>query len=98
MGGLSKRAEKRASAHLEFTELFPQPASKKTRIWIVKNAAETNLGKVSWKIQWRRYWFEPFADTGFDAVCMERIAGFCREETRKHDEECKRRRKLGTKP
>lgn len=91
MGGLSKRADKRASTHLHFTEVAPNPDSQKTKLWAV-GAGGFGLGKVSWKAQWRRYWFEPFPQTGFDALCMEQIASFCREETRKHDEECRARR------
>lgn len=97
MGGLSKRAGNRASVHLEFGEV-PHPTSKKTKLWVVMNAGRHELGKVSWKIEWRRYTFKPFPQTEFDALCLERIAEFCREETRKHYEECERRRKVATLP
>jgi len=39
------------------------------------------LGKIEWNTAWRKYWFLPAANTGYEEVCMEEISQFIKEET-----------------
>jgi NADH:ubiquinone oxidoreductase subunit len=54
--------------------------SGKTRRWVVSNALDTGaatpLGWIEWKASWRKYWFCPTNQTGFDAGCLKEIAEF----------------------
>jgi hypothetical protein len=54
-----------------------------TKIWIAEYDKE-ELGVVLWKPEWRKYWFEPFNNTGFEEDCLREIAVFIEEQTRLH--------------
>lgn len=75
--------------HLEFiddTNPIKKPKPK-TKTWIVQRIdTETVLGIIKWKGTWRRYWYEPRPDTGYDDRCMDQISAFMRNETKKHKE------------
>jgi hypothetical protein len=59
--------------------------SGKTKRWLVQNRQINGLlGWIEWKAQWRKYWFCPVNNTGFDADCMEEISAFLRTETIGH--------------
>jgi hypothetical protein len=56
-------------------------ASGLTRRWVVKSkAGGILLGWIEWHAQWRRYWFCPINNTGFDAACLQEIADFLKEQ------------------
>ena len=58
--------------------------SGKTQKWIVTSNSGIHLGRVSWFAQWRRYAFQPIAETVFDANCLREIADFIERETTAH--------------
>ena len=58
--------------------------SGKTKRWVVKNTlTDSILGWIEWKAQWRKYWFCPTNNTGFDAACLREISDFLQAETAK---------------
>lgn len=71
--------------HLIFESRPPEPR-KKTDSWDVLTIhpnSETVLGVVRWYSPWRRYTFQPAADTIYDTKCLNKIANFCAEQTLK---------------
>jgi len=66
--------------HLKF-ELQPKRKGTRTEIWTVTDQEEYRLGEVRWYAPWRRYTFQPDAETLYDAKCLQRISDFCAEET-----------------
>lgn len=73
------------------TEYFriTDPESSKsglTSTWTVQSP-DMNLGLIYWHAPWRRYVFEPAAETYFDAKCMRELAYFCDKKTREHMKE-----------
>jgi len=60
-------------------------ASGKTKIWMIKNSrSDYEIGRIIWHAPWRKYVFEPAKNCIFDANCMNEIAMFAVEETKKH--------------
>lgn len=53
----------------------PNP-NRKTRYFDVYSLTGHLLGIVCWKTSWRKYWFEPCDNTGFDASCLSDIAAY----------------------
>lgn len=74
---------------IEFAKL-PLPLQKKTDEWSVlsNGPIKALLGIVKWYGPWRKYCFFPNQanSTVFDAVCLQDIAGFCTDETKKYRE------------
>lgn len=69
---------------LTFT-LLPTDSKRVTHIWSVTGrGTEHHLGVVRWKNTWRRFVFEPFDFTVFDAGCLRELADFCVAATEKH--------------
>ena len=67
--------------HLTF-ELQPKPEKRKTEIWTVVAQGEIRLGDVRWYAPWRRYTFNPDAETLYDPECLRRLATFCEGQTK----------------
>lgn len=67
------------------------PGKKTKRFWVVAKESGDTLGYIGWYVPWRKYWFEPSANTGFEWVCMREISDFIEKETKEHYE--KRRKK-----
>lgn len=42
------------------------------------------LGSVKWYAYWRKYVFEPIADTVYDAGCLSKLSSFCKNQTVAH--------------
>ena len=69
---------------IEFRRSAPDP-KKVTAAWVVvPNGGGALLGQVKWYAPWRCYAFFPESGTVFERACLERIAGFCFQETRSH--------------
>lgn len=62
-------------------------ASGLTKRFRVDSTAGIPLGEITWKAQWRRYWFMPILNTGFDGGCLAELSDFCIDETEKHKRE-----------
>jgi hypothetical protein len=55
---------------------------KKTQTWdVVSKTTGGILGWVYFRPQWRKFVFEPRANTLFDALCLNNIASFCESKT-----------------
>ena len=49
----------------------------KTRIYdVISNEDGFVLGIIKWNPHWRKYWFLPSNDTGYEEKCMGDIANF----------------------
>lgn len=71
-------------SYLNFIEI-PNP-SHKTKYWSVQNVqAKTELGKIHFYPQWRKYVFQPVVayppSVIFDAGCLQDIADFLKDQT-----------------
>jgi hypothetical protein len=71
-------------------ELGGHSASGKTQIWFVRSTDGTELGNISWNSGWRKYWFNPFENTGYEEICLRNIADFCEKLSKLHKEKLKR--------
>ena len=72
------------------------PASEKKVDWYVSTPSAP-LGWINWYAPWRRYVFRPWAETLFDAECLEEIAVFCCNETAARKRERVAKKLLGLK-
>lgn len=55
-----------------------------TKVWMVRNGQNEDLGAVCFRPQWRKYIFRfnpTLGQIDFDAVCMREIADFTENET-----------------
>ena len=69
------------NALLRFIETPPLPL-RKTKSWNVYSAHGGELlGFVYWYCAWRRYVFNPVAQTVYDAACLRAAADFCEQAT-----------------
>jgi len=50
--------------------------SGKTKIFRVMTKDGTPLGEIKWNCGWRKYWFLPLTDTGYEEDCLIDIADF----------------------
>lgn len=68
---------------MSYLKFVPEGTSKSglTKRWTVQNLEGCVLGWIQWKASWRRYWFEPTNQTGFDAACLKDIVDFLVKET-----------------
>lgn len=69
-----------AKSFLDFVDGGASPSGK-TRRWAVMSKGGGSLGTVQWYAPWRRYTFEPWGSTTFDAACLREIASFCESRT-----------------
>jgi hypothetical protein len=58
-----------------FSEAPPKP---KTRVFeVYTKDLQGHLGIISWYAPWRRYAFDPSANTVYESQCLRDIAAFC---------------------
>lgn len=77
----------------KWCEVKELPQDKKTKRWRVDTLGGAYLlGYIRWYGAWRQYAFCPEAMTVFEPTCMNDIAAFCKDETRKHRENRARQR------
>lgn len=69
-------------SYLQFEERRSE--SGKTNVLAVRDRAGGELGLIRWYGPWRKYTFEPQADTVFDAACLREIADRCELYTKLH--------------
>jgi len=63
-----------STTHLEFSVIEHKP---KTVVVEVKSKRDNlRLGIIKWYGPWRKYWFEPEPETGFEIQCLLEIAGY----------------------
>lgn len=65
---------------LDFVDGGASPSGK-TRRWAVMSKGGASLGTVQWYAPWRRYTFDGWSGTTFDANCLREIATFCQTNT-----------------
>lgn len=70
-----------ARAFVKFVEVTPSTRRVLTRKWSVLSLTGAALGLIRWKASWRKYTFEPCAETVYDAVCLIQIANWCITQT-----------------
>ncbi len=59
--------------------------SGKTSVWRLTNRESGNVvGFVGWYGPWRRYAFQPEADTVFESDCLAALSEFCARKTEEH--------------
>lgn len=62
-------------------------ASRKTKIWLVKNAqSDFEIGRIRWFPNWRKYVFEPAPNCIFDPNCLGDIKDFLLKALEEHKE------------
>jgi hypothetical protein len=69
--------------YIRFVEGAPRPRTK-TWLLALKLYGGQGAGTIRWFSQWRKYMFFPFAEIGYDHLCLREIADFCEEQTRLH--------------
>jgi hypothetical protein len=69
-------------------EYAGQSKSGKTSEWRVRPEGKPDLGPclgvVKWYASWRKYAFNPSANTVFEQDCLREIADFCERQTKEH--------------
>ncbi len=73
------------TTYIEIQEI-ENPGRKTKRFWVYSKETGDTLGYIVWHSPWRKYWFEPSANTGFEWVCMREIADFVEKATKEHKE------------
>lgn len=69
-------------SYLQFEEIGRSESG--TIVIAVRDRAGGELGLIRWYGPWRKYTFEPRADTVFDAACLREIADRCELYTERH--------------
>ena len=73
-------------SHLQFIAR-PMNKGRKTEIFDVLSLQNgTNLGVIGFYAHWRKFIFQPQADTIFDAHCLDEISEFTRKQTQRWKE------------
>lgn len=66
---------------------------RKTNIYEVYASGDNFLlGRIAWYARWRKYVFEPTANTIYEETCMRDISQFIEEETKAQREAAKARK------
>ena len=82
MGSLKKNQK-----HLSFQEMANIEPGKKTKVFdVVSIHTLSVLGTIKWYSPWRKYWFTPLGNTGFDDNCLDVISAFCKKLKKEHRE------------
>ena len=59
----------------------------KTKVYGVRTKSNLDrIGEIKWNSGWRRYWFMPDSETGYDSQCLKDIATFMDELMEKRNE------------
>lgn len=74
-----KERKAKTVSYLEFYEMA-NPGHK-TRVWNVRSIASVPLGTIKFFPAWRKYVFVPVAVVVLDAVCLQDITEFLKEQT-----------------
>lgn len=62
------------TTHLEFSVIEHKP--KTVVVEVISKRDNLRLGIIKWYGPWRKYWFEPEKETGFETQCLLEIAGY----------------------
>lgn len=68
---------------LHFVEC--QNDGRKTKVWIIRNNQNEDLGAVYFRPQWRKYIFRfnpTLGEIDFDSSCLREIADFTESQTK----------------
>lgn len=58
-------------------------STEKTKAFNVRGrTSQVYLGLIKFRPQWRKYVFEPEANTVYDHKCLVEIASFCEDQTK----------------
>lgn len=76
------------SKYLKFNEVGNSPSGK-TKIFEVCKTDGFPLGRIQWHGAWRKYVFEPEAETIFDEECLADVCQELLNRTQQHREKRK---------
>lgn len=73
------------SKKAEWIRFLVEEVKGKTLVWRVETKSPVViLGLIKWYPPWRKYSFQPLANTVFEEDCLRDIADFIVEETEAH--------------
>ena len=65
----------------KFLTFKEQETTKKTRVFFIYNKENLLLGKIIFRVGWRKYVFHPENDTVWDDICLADVEKVLRELT-----------------
>ena len=76
----------------KWISFWPILEGGKTKTWVVRTIdGVVMLGVVRWHSPWRKYAFFPLSETLFEEQCLNDLATFLKDETRKQRATWKKR-------